>query len=106
MQVEARLKNEGGLLLPGMFARVKIVTYEADNALIIPNDALSKTASGFQVFIVTKDNKAQVRDVEAGYISNEFTQINKGLQPGELVVIQRPSDLRDGSPVKVIEVEQ
>jgi membrane fusion protein (multidrug efflux system) len=106
LSVEARLKNDGGLLLPGMFARTKIVTYEADNALIIPNDALSKTASGFQVFVIGKENKAALRDVDVGYVSNEFTQVTKGLSPGELVVVQRPSDLRDGSPVKVIEVQQ
>ena len=106
LSVEARLKNDGGLLLPGMFARTKIVTYEADNALTIPNDALSKTASGFQVFVVGKDNKASLRDVEVGYVSNEFAQVTKGLNPGELVVIQRPSDLKDGSAVKVIEVQQ
>ena len=106
LSVEARLKNEGGLLLPGMFARTKIITYSAENALIIPNDSLVKTSSGFQVFVVDKENKASLRDVEVGYVANEFTQVVNGLTPGELVVVQKPQELRAGSTVKVIEVQQ
>jgi multidrug efflux pump subunit AcrA (membrane-fusion protein) len=36
------LSNDGGLLLPGMFARVRITIFEQDNALVVPNDAVEK----------------------------------------------------------------
>ena len=106
LTVEARLDNEGGLLLPGMFARTRIVIFEEDNTIVVPNDSLEKTQAGFRLFVVTKDNKAEARDVEVGYVSSQFSQITKGLAPGELVVTQKPQDLKAGAPVKVIEVQK
>jgi membrane fusion protein, multidrug efflux system len=106
LTVEARLDNEGGLLLPGMFARTRIVIFEEDNTIVVPNDSLEKTQAGFRLFVVTKENKAEARDVEVGYVSSQFSQITKGLSPGELVVTQKPQDLKAGSPVKIIEVQK
>ena len=103
LTVEARIPNEGGLLLPGMFARTRITIFEQDNALFVPNDAVEKTASGSRVYVVTKDNKAEARDVEVGYVSSQFSLISQGLEAGDLVITQRPQDLKAGSPVKVIE---
>ena len=51
-------------------------------------------------------SKAQARDVTVGYVSSQFSQITKGLEAGELVVTQKPQDLKDGQPVKVIEVQK
>jgi membrane fusion protein (multidrug efflux system) len=104
--VDARADNEGGLLLPGMFARTRITIFEEDNTIAVPNDSVEKTQAGARVFIVTKENKAQARDVTVGYVSSQFSQITKGLEAGELVVTQKPQDLKDGQPVKVIEVQK
>ncbi|HOW27878.1 MAG TPA: efflux RND transporter periplasmic adaptor subunit [Elusimicrobiota bacterium] len=106
LTVEGRLDNEGGLLLPGMFARTRITIFEEENTIAIPNDALEKTQAGYRLYVVNKDNKAEGRNVEVGYISTQFSQILKGLAPGERVIIQKPQDLKDGSPVKVIEVQK
>jgi membrane fusion protein (multidrug efflux system) len=106
MNVEARLDNEGGLLLPGMFARARITVFEQDNALFLPNDALEKGPTGQRVYVVSKDNKAEARDVEVGYVSSQFSLINKGLEVGELVVTQKPQELKAGSPVKIIETQK
>jgi membrane fusion protein (multidrug efflux system) len=104
--VEGELDNDGGLLLPGMFARTRIAIFEEDNAISVPNDALEKTQTGHRVFVVDKENKAHARDVEVGYVSSQFSQITKGLSVGELVVTQKPQELKDGSPVKIIEVQK
>ncbi len=106
LTVEARLANEGGLLLPGMFARTRIAIFEEDNTISVPNDAVEKTQTGHRVFVVSKENTAQSREVEVGYISSQFSQITYGLSPGELVVTQKPQDLKDGASVKVIEVQK
>ena len=103
--MDARLDNEGGLLLPGMFARTRITVFEEENAISVPNDAVEKTQTGSRVFVVTKENKAQARDIEVGYVSSQFSQVTKGLEVGELVVTQKPQDLKDGQAVKVIEVQ-
>ena len=101
--IEAVLANDGGLLLPGMFARVRITIFEQDNALVVPNDAVEKTSGGSKVYVVTKDNKAEERAVEVNYVSTQFSVVSKGIEPGDLVITQRPNDLKTGAAVKVIE---
>ncbi|MBK8574297.1 MAG: efflux RND transporter periplasmic adaptor subunit [Elusimicrobia bacterium] len=103
MKVRSLLSNDGGLLLPGMFARVRITIFEQDNALVVPNDAVEKTSGGSKVYIVSKDNKAEERQVEVSYVSTQFSLISKGIEPGDLVITQRPNDLKNGAAVKVIE---
>jgi membrane fusion protein (multidrug efflux system) len=104
--IRAKIPNPNNLLLPGMFARAKIITYEADDAISVPNDALVKTSGGFQVFVVNKDNVAEARDVGVGYVATEFTQVESGLSPGEVVVVQKPPELKAGTKVKIIEVQK
>lgn len=106
LTIEARMPNEGKLLLPGMFARTRIVIYEKDDVLSVPNDALEKTQTGYQIYVVGKDNKAEVRPVEVSYVSLSHSVIANGLTPGEQVVVQKPQELKEGSPLKVIEVEK
>ncbi len=105
MSAKARLKNQGGFLLPGMFARTRVIIYEDDNAIVVPNEALEKTPAGHQVYVVTKDNKAMSREVHVGYFSVEFAQILNGLTPGERVVIQKPQKLRNNMAVKIIHTQ-
>ncbi|OVE76518.1 hypothetical protein BVX98_05935 [bacterium F11] len=104
-EIKAKIPNEESLLLPGMFARTRIITYEADDAMSVPNDTLVKAPGGFQVYVVNKDNVAEARDVEVGYVATEFTLIKSGLSPGEIVVVQKPPELKSGSKVKIIEVQ-
>lgn len=105
-EITAKIPNENSLLLPGMFARSKIITYEAEDAISVPNDALVKSPGGFQVFVVSKESTAEARDVEVGYVSSEFTQITAGLEPNETVIVQKPPELKPGSKVKIIEVQK
>ena len=86
-----------------MFARARITIFEQDNSIFVPNDSLEKTPTGQRVFVVTKENKAEAREVEVGYTSSQFSLINKGLEIGELVVTQKPQDLKPGAAVKVID---
>ncbi|MBI2119160.1 MAG: efflux RND transporter periplasmic adaptor subunit [Elusimicrobia bacterium] len=106
LMVEARMPNTGKLLLPGMFARTRIIIYEKDNVIALPNDALEKTAEGYRIFIVGKENKAEVRSVEVSYVSLTHSVVASGLQAGEQVIIQRPQELKEGSPLKIVEVEK
>ncbi len=106
LTIEARMPNEGKLLLPGMFARTKIVIYEKDGVMAVPNDALEKTQSGYQLYVVGKETKAEVRPVEVSYVSLTHSVIANGLAAGDQVIVQKPQELKEGSPLKVIEVEK
>jgi len=106
LTVKANLDNPGGLLLPGMFARVKISIFEKENALIIPSDSLDKSTGEFRAFVVGNDNVAYGQKVEVAYLSSDYAQIASGLNEGELVVVEKPESLAEGKRVRIIEVKE
>ncbi len=106
LTIEARMPNEGKLLLPGMFARTRIVIYEKEDVIAVPNDSLEKTQAGYQVYVVGKETKAEVRPVEVSYVSLTHSVISSGLTAGDQVIVQKPQELKEGSPLKVIEFDK
>jgi len=106
LTVKANLDNPGGLLLPGMFARIKISVFEKDNALIIPSDSLDRSTGEFRVFVVGDDNVTYAQRVEVAYLSSDYAQIAEGVDEGELVVMEKPESLADGKKVRIIEVKE
>ena len=106
LTVKANLDNPGGLLLPGMFARIKISVFEKENTLIIPSDSLDKSTGEFRAFVVGDDNVAYGQKVEVAYLSSDYAQISSGLNEGELVVVEKPESLADGKRVRIIEVKE
>lgn len=97
-QVKVRPANTDGKLRPGMFAQVRIVTQEKDNALMVPKEAVVARAGQTSVFVV-KGDTVQARPVKLGVQQNGFVEVVSGLQPGEEVVAAGQADLRDGDRV-------
>jgi macrolide-specific efflux system membrane fusion protein len=87
------VENSEGLLRPAMNTQVRIITQSADNALVIPVNALGKplNAGYFQVTVRDKNGVDSVRDVRTGLISGTDIQVIDGLQESEAVVIPEPS---------------
>ena len=106
LTVKANLDNPGGLLLPGMFARIKISIFEKEYALLIPSDSLDRSTGEFRVFVVGDGNVAYAQPVEVAYLSSDYAQIAGGLEEGELVVVEKPETLADGKRVRIIEVKE
>ena len=106
LSVKANLDNPGGLLLPGMFARIKISVFEKENALLIPRDSLDRSTGEFRVFVVGDNNIAYAQPVEVAYLSSDYAQIAGGLEEDELVVMEKPESLTDGKRVRIIEVKE
>ncbi len=92
--------NPAGDLLPGMYVRVQIVQGEQADALAVPERAVQRDAGGAaQVFVVGPDNKAELRKVTAGRIVNNRWVIDRGLKPGDKVVVEGFQTLAPGAPV-------
>jgi len=91
--------NPGGMLRPGQFARVRIPTALAKNALLVPQRAVMETQGSYQVAVVTPDNKASIRPVTVGERVGEMWIIKNGVQPSEQVIVEGFQKVREGSPV-------
>ena len=76
----------GGLLQPGMFARIRINYDQRANALAIPRTALLEDGGTPAVFTV-KDGKAVRAELKLGYVDGEWVEVRSGLRAGQDAVI-------------------
>lgn len=101
--LRATLANPDGTLRPGQFVRVLIKGAVRPNAILVPQSAVLQGAQGHFVWIVDKDNKAQIRNVEVGPWHGDQWFINSGLTAGDVVIIDGSVRLAKGAPVKVVQ---
>jgi multidrug efflux pump subunit AcrA (membrane-fusion protein) len=87
-------------LVPGMFARVKIVTHRALNTIVLPEKAVVAMGKGGSAAFVVKDNIARKRKVRLGIEDGSCIQIMDGIQEGEQVIVAGQEKLKPGSRVK------
>lgn len=98
--VRARFANPDYLLKPGGFGRVKMKNHEDDNAVVIPQKAISANQSLSSVYIVDKDNTVQPRTIELGdRVGADQVVVTKGLEGGETIVVDGLQKIRPGVKV-------
>jgi membrane fusion protein (multidrug efflux system) len=95
--------NPGNLLRPGQYAKVRAETSIDRGALLVPQRAVNELQGGYQVAVVGPDDKADVRNVQAGQRIGSLWVIDRGLHPGERVVIDGFSRAKSGTLVKPVE---
>ncbi len=96
--IRALVKNQDTALRPGMFARVKLLTKEALDALVLPEQALVPQGEDQYVFRVV-DGKAVRTKVEVGQRRDSRVEILKGVAPGDTIVTAGQLKIRDGMAV-------
>ena len=106
LTVRVRIQNPNALLLPGMFARALITVAEFKNAIVIPSMSLNKTDQGYNAFIVDEKDTVTSRIVQPAYVTTDWTVIDSGISEGEIVVSDTPQELRDGTLVSIIELQE
>jgi membrane fusion protein, multidrug efflux system len=97
--IRAQVRNQGSVLRPGMFARVRLLTRELQDTLVVPEQAIVPQGDEWYVYRVV-DGKALRAKVEIGQRRDGKTEIVRGLQDGDVVVTAGQLKLRDGVPVQ------
>jgi membrane fusion protein (multidrug efflux system) len=98
--IRAQVKNADASLRPGMFARVRLITSESADSLVVPEQALVPQGSEQFVFKVV-DGRAVRAKVEVGQRRDGKVEMVSGVTAGEVVVVSGHQRLRDGVPVVV-----
>ncbi|MBY0545718.1 MAG: efflux RND transporter periplasmic adaptor subunit [Candidatus Obscuribacterales bacterium] len=98
-QTETKVPNPDHVLLPGMYADVRLSVHRDDTWVKVPSDAVLPRGGGLQV-VVVKDGKAHFQDVVPGRDFGDEMEIKSGLNNDDTVVVSPPDDLREGDPVK------
>lgn len=96
--LKARIPNEEALLKPGMFANLELVLSRSENAVVIPEEAITLISQEPAVFVV-EDGKAAMRRVTLGVRVPGSVEVLEGLEPGEQLITAGLQKVRDGVPV-------
>lgn len=104
---EAKITGENSTrLLPGMFARIKLVIEKVEKAVLLPDKAIVLTPANAQLVFVVNDQKAETRKVKLGLEQGRMVQILDGVRPGEMVITEGNERLKDGASVKIMGSEK
>ncbi|MDQ1208107.1 multidrug efflux system membrane fusion protein [Acinetobacter baylyi] len=103
LKIKATFKNRDDALFPNQFVNVRLNAKTIQNAINIPTDAIQNGAKGTYVYIINKDNKAEIRMLKLGMSSNGQTEILEGLQGNERVVLEGIDRLSEGKEAQVVQ---
>ena len=98
LKVEALVNNSDGILKPGIFARVTILTGQHDKALTVPAAAVFQFAGLDKVFVI-ENGKIVERIVRSGTQTETFVEIVEGVKEGETVATSNLGSLQQGREV-------
>jgi len=98
--IRAQVKNADASLRPGMFARVRLITSESADALVVPEEALVPQGTEQFAYKVVDGRAVRVK-VDVGQRREGTAAVLGGLSAGEVVVVAGHQRLRDGVPVAV-----
>lgn len=104
MLVQASFANPEKLLRPGQFARVRVRSRIVKNGILIPQRCVMELQGLYNVYVVTPDNIAEIREITVGPKIGADWLITNGLAPGEKVIYEGLQKVREGVAVKPVAV--
>lgn len=101
IRIAAEFANPGNVLRPGQFGRIRTVSADVRDALLIPQRAVTEVQGQPQVAVVGADNKVETRVVKLGSAIGTRYIVESGLKAGEQVVVEGVGKAFNGSTVSV-----
>ncbi len=107
VNVRIRVLDPGKLLKPGMFARADIAVFTKREAIVVPSSSVS-IQQGAYYAAVAKEDKVDYQQVSVEYITTDYAVIKKGIEVGDLIVVETPGmkKLAPGTGIKIIEIQE
>jgi membrane fusion protein (multidrug efflux system) len=99
--VKAYVKNPEQRLRPGMFANLDLTLKVRDQAVLVPEAAITISSDKASLYTVEGGDTAQIKAVTIGIRLAGNVEITSGLQGGELVVVEGIQKIRPGAKVKL-----
>jgi len=91
--------NPGNVLRPGQYGRVRAVISTKEEALLVPQRAVTELQGSYQVAVVGADNKIEIRTVKVSDRTGTMWIIEDGLKSGEIVVAEGTQKVKPGTVV-------
>jgi len=103
VKLKAEFPNLDGALFPNQFVNVRMAVETKADATLVPTAAIQRGAPGTFVFLVKQDQTVSVTPVKVGTVQGETTEVQSGIEPGNMVVVDGADKLREGSKIELID---
>jgi membrane fusion protein (multidrug efflux system) len=101
--IVAEFPNPTSLLRPGQFGRVRLAATTVENALLVPQKAVTQLQSTNVVYVVGEGNKVAIRSVSLGERVGQDYIITEGVKAGDRIIVEGIQKARPGSVVNPTE---
>lgn len=102
--VRVVVPNPDQLLLPGMYVRAVLANGVRRNALLVPQQGVSRDPKGqASAMVVDAEGKAALRPVKVSRTVGASWLVEDGLKPGDRVIVEGLQKIRPGAPVRAVE---
>ena len=103
--VRARFPNPEGWLLPGMYVRAEFSPVQARDAILAPQQGISRDTKGnATALVISTDSKAELRTVVTERTVGDKWLVSKGLQPGDRLIVEGLGRIQPGQAVRPVPV--
>lgn len=97
--VRAEMANPDRILLPGQITKVRLLLDVRENATVVPTKSIVIEKGGAYVFVIRPDSIAERRMIELGPEVNNRVIVERGVVPGEMIVVEGFHKLTHGDRV-------
>ena len=104
--LRATVPNPEGLLMPGMYVRARLQEGVSENALLVPQQAVTRDPAGVaRVLVVKDDDTLESRRIATGAAVGNRWEVHAGLKAGERILIDGSLRAKAGDKVKPVAVQ-
>ena len=103
VKLKAEFPNQDAALFPNQFVNVRMAVETRQDVTLAPAAAIQRGAPGTFVFLVRQDQSVTMTPVKLGATEGENAEVQSGVEPGNLVVVDGADKLRDGSKVELVD---
>lgn len=100
--LRAEFPNPDRFLLPGMYARARLEQAVNEQAIMVPQQAVTRSPDGAAVLLVGADGKVASQSVQTGAVQGDKWIITQGLKAGDRVIVEGLQKAHPGTAVKPV----
>ena len=102
IKLKATFDNPDNALWPGLSVSTRLLVRTIKSVVVIPDTAVQRGPSGLYAYVVTPDDRAELRNLKVGLIGDGQAVIEAGLEPGERVITSGHYRVLPGGHVEVL----
>jgi len=100
IRLKATFQNEDHALWPGQFINIRLLLRTLQQVVTVPSTAIQRGPNGMYVYVIKPDSTVAMQPISVGQMSEGTSVVEKGLQPGDKIVVRGQYRLQPGTRVQ------